>query len=79
MLARVEFLEAENQKLKDSASTTQPKLFRLEHIANDDSLIRFYTGFPSYEIFVAVFDFLALLLISFTTGVLMLLEVASVT
>lgn len=58
LLARVEFLEAENQKLKDSASTTQPKHFRLEDIANDDSLVRFYTGFPSYEIFVAVFDFL---------------------
>ena len=77
LLARVEFLEAENQKLKDSASTTQPKHFRLEDIANDDSLVRFYTGFPSYEIFVAVFD--SCCLISFTTGVLMLLEEASVT
>ena len=36
----------------------QPKHFRLEDIANDDSLVRFYTSFPSYEIFVAVFDFL---------------------
>ena len=25
---------------------------------NDDSLIRFYTGFPSYEVLVAVFEFL---------------------
>ena len=59
LLARVEFLEAENQKLKGSASTTRPKHFRLNSIAND-SLVRFYTSFPLYEIFIAVFDFLDL-------------------
>ena len=58
LLARIEYLEAENQKLKDITSKTQPKHFRLEDDANDDSLIRFYTGFPSYEIFLFVFDFL---------------------
>lgn len=58
LLARIEYLEAENQKLKESASITRPKHFRLDDIANDDSLVRFYTSFPSYEIFVAVFDFL---------------------
>lgn len=47
LLARIEYLEAENQKLKESASITRPKHFRLDDIANDDSLVRFYTGFPS--------------------------------
>ena len=55
LLARI---EAENQKLRVITSKTRPKHFRLEDITNDDSLIRFYTGFPSYEIFLAVFDFL---------------------
>ena len=55
LLARIEFLEAENQKLKDCCDVAQPKHFRLENI---DSLVRFYTGFHSYEIFLAVFDFL---------------------
>ena len=58
MLARIEYLEAENQKLRDITSKTQPKHFRLEDVANDDSLIRFYTGFSSYETFLAVFGFL---------------------
>ena len=32
--------------------------FRLEDIIHNDGLVRFYTGFPSYEIILAVFDFL---------------------
>ena len=32
--------------------------FRLEDIMDDDAMVRFYTGFPSYEIFLAVLDFL---------------------
>lgn len=58
LLARIEYLESENQKMKEEIGYQKTKYFRLEDIANDDALIRFYTGFPSYEIFIAVFDFL---------------------
>ena len=33
-------------------------VFTMDCIANDDKLIRFYTGFTSYDIFVAFFEFL---------------------
>ena len=56
MLARIEYLEAEVQRLK--LINTEKPHFRLEQIANDDALVRFYTGFPSYDVLVAVFDFL---------------------
>ena len=62
-VARIEFLEAENQKLKDTASTIRLKHFKLKDIVNDDSLIGFYTDFPLQES-------LDQLLLSFTTGVL---------
>ena len=33
-------------------------MFRVEHIAHNDSLITLYTGFPSYEVFISFFEFL---------------------
>lgn len=39
-------------------STVSHSFFRVEYISGNDELIRFYTGFPSYEVFLAVFDFL---------------------
>lgn len=54
LLARVEYFEAENQKLraKHNQSTSDLKM------SQTMILIRFYTGLPSYEVFLAVFDFL---------------------
>ncbi len=52
----IEYLETELDRLK-LANKEKPH-FRLEQISNDDALVRFYTGFPSYDIFLAVFDFL---------------------
>ena len=56
LLARVEFLESEVRRLK--ITSTQRTHFRLEDIMSNDCLVRFYTGFPSYEVFLAVYEFL---------------------
>ena len=56
LLARIEMLEAENDKLKSQGK--EQKFFRMECIAHDDNLVCFYTGFISYAIFVAFFEFL---------------------
>ena len=58
LMSRIEILEAENERLKEALKCNKPKFFRLEDIANDDSLVQFYTGFPSHEVFLAVFEFL---------------------
>ena len=57
LLARIDALEAESSRLK-STINSQPLYFRIEQIQNDDHLIRFYTGFVSYIIFIAFFEFL---------------------
>lgn len=56
LLAHVEYLEAENRKLKE----IQPKknYFRLEEIQHDDKLVRYYTGFISFSVLLAFFNFL---------------------
>ncbi len=56
LLARVEYLEAELKEVKLSA--VSHSFFRVEDISSYDELIRFYTGFPSYKVFLAAFDFL---------------------
>ena len=56
LLARVEALEAENIKLQKQL--IKPVHFRLENIVGDDQALRFYTGFESLEVFLAVFEFL---------------------
>ena len=60
LLARVEALEAENSRLKRDLDKCEKKrqYFRLEQVKHDDKLIRFYTGFVSYAIFLSFFDFL---------------------
>ena len=55
LLARIEVLEAENAQLKSAHKIAH---FRLEDIKHDDNLVRFYTGFVSYAIFIASFEFL---------------------
>ena len=57
LIARIEFLEAENESLKKNQKITSPH-FRIELIQHDDHLVRFYTGFISFAIYIAFFDFL---------------------
>jgi len=57
LVARIEALEAEARGLR-SKHNTKSVQFRLENITHSDSLVRFYTGFQSYEILVAFFEFL---------------------
>ena len=56
LLARIECLEAENDFLKASTSKQQP--LRIAQIQHNDRLIRFYTGFTSYAIFLVFLEFL---------------------
>ena len=59
LFARIEFLEAETKRLMSLIDTKMvPQLFRIEQIANNDALIRFYTGFVSYELLLKFFEFL---------------------
>ena len=57
LLARIEYLEAENAKLRKECSPTT-SYFRIEQVKHDDSLVKFYTGFITYQIFLAFFHFL---------------------
>ena len=57
LIARIEFLEAENESLKKSQKITSP-YFRIELIQHDDRLVRFYTGFISFAVYLAFFNFL---------------------
>ena len=59
LAARVEYLEAETKSLKSTAKTkTVKEFFRVEQIADNDSLVQFYTGFASYQLFLNFFEFL---------------------
>lgn len=58
LVARIEVLEAENKAMKKEMSVQRAKYFRLEDIKENDKLIRFYTGFDSYETLLAFFEFL---------------------
>ena len=51
-------LEVNNRKLKSEISSTKSSFFRLEDVASDDKLIKFYTGFTSYEVLLLFFEFL---------------------
>ena len=57
LLARIETLEAENTRLKKGLPSRETK-FTVEQIMNDDKLFCFYTGFKSYVVFLAFFQFL---------------------
>ena len=49
-------LESENNRLKEVK--VKRDYFRVEDIQHNDKLVRFYTGFTSYAIFLAFFEFL---------------------
>ena len=56
LVARIEMLEAENRKLKNVSEVK--KHFTIELIAKNDNLIKLYTGFTSYSLFLAFYTFL---------------------
>ena len=58
LASRIEFLEAENRQLSTEVGSMKGKPFQIEDIAPNDSLVRFYTGFVSYEVLLAFVDFL---------------------
>ena len=56
---RIEVLVAENSQLKKQLQqVTARQYFRIEHIQHDDALVKFYTGFISFMVFQAFYDFL---------------------
>ena len=55
LLARIELLESEITQLKQQPKKTSKRYFRIEDIESDDKLVRFYTGFVSYSVFVRFF------------------------
>ena len=57
LIAQIRFLEAENESLKKSQKITSPH-FRIELIQHDDRLVHFYTGFISFAVYLAFFNFL---------------------
>ena len=58
LLARIEVLEAEKQQLETKVSGMTRAYFRVEDIIHDDALVRFYTGFVSFFVLSAFFEFL---------------------
>ena len=56
LLARIEFLEAECSRLQNSERKILH--FGIDQIKHNDQLVSFYTGFPSFAIFLAFFQFL---------------------
>ena len=55
LLARIEFLESQNASLRKATvqMSNTPKYFRIEQIYSSDKLMRFYTGFMSYNLFLS--------------------------
>lgn len=58
LLARIEVLEAEKKQLETKVSGMTRAYFRIEDIKHDDALVRFYTGFVSFYVLNAFFEFL---------------------
>ena len=57
LVARIEALESKNRSLKKKVAPSESP-FRIEQIKKDDQLVRFYTGFTSYLIFLTFIEFL---------------------
>ena len=58
LVARIEALEAEAHTLRSKLSKTKPLHLRLENIAHSDSFVAFYTGFQTYDLLLAFYEFL---------------------
>ena len=55
LLACLELLESENAKIKESSKM---QYVRVEDIQDNNKLVSFYTGFVSFMVFSALFEFL---------------------
>ena len=58
LVARIEALETEAHNLHTKLLLKKPLYFRLENIAHSNYLVSFYTGFQSYELLLAFYEFL---------------------
>ena len=47
-----------NENLKETESKCQQQLFRVENIRNDDSKVKFYTGFKTFSVLMICFNLL---------------------
>ena len=57
LLARIEFLEAQLENLK-STDHKKSQPFTIDLIKHNDHLVSFYTGFPSFDLFLEFYQFL---------------------
>ena len=57
LLSRIELLEAENKDLKSKLSKLSKKT-SVEDVAGNDELVKLYTGFTTYSVFLAFYEFL---------------------
>ena len=58
LLSRIELLEAENKDLRSKLSKVARKNFSVEDVAGNDDLVKLYTGFTTYSVFLAFYEFL---------------------
>lgn len=60
LLVRIEMLASENQMLKKKVGDLELKrqAFRIDDIANDNNLVRLYTGFVSFGVLKSFYEFL---------------------
>ena len=57
LLKKVEQLSTKINELEKEMSYARNAFFSVEKLQNDDEAVKFYTGFPSYESFSAVFEY----------------------
>ena len=55
---RIELLEEENKDLKLKLSKVARKSFSVEDVVGNNDLEKLYTGFTTYSVFLAFYDFL---------------------
>ncbi len=58
LVSQIELLKSENRKLKLQLEEAKQAPFRVECIADNDSLASLYTGFPSYDVLSSFYKFL---------------------
>ena len=57
LLSRIELLEAEKKHLKSKLSKMS-RTMSVEDVAGNDDLVKLYTGFTTYSVFIAFYEFL---------------------
>ena len=58
LVSQIEMLKSENRKLKLKLEEAKQAPFRVECIADNNSLVSLYTGFPSYDVLLSFYKFL---------------------